>query len=256
MRVGFIGAGNMVSAMARGWAGAEGGPELMLFTDAGSGRAAALAAEVGGEAAPDNGTLARGSDLVVLGVKPKDLDRVAAEVDDAVPAVLSVLAATPLATVAAAFPGTPALRAMPSLGVEVRRGPICLAEPDDAPAELVADVRRLLELLGSVVPLEDGLIDAATAVMGCPPAYLALAAEAIAGSGAAYGLDPNLSHELVTEAMAATAELLRRRGAAELRDAVASPGGATEAGLEVLAAAGTAASFGAAVEASMERMGR
>jgi pyrroline-5-carboxylate reductase len=254
MRVGFTGAGNIAAAMARGWDGADGGPELMLFTDAGSGRAERLAEEVGGEAVDGNRALAEASDLVVLGVKPRDLDAVASEIGDAAAAVLSLLAATPLATVSAAFPGVPTLRAMPSLGVEVRRGSICLVEPDGAPSDLIEQVRRLLSLLGTVVPLDDGLIDAATAVMGCAPAYLALTAEAIADSGTRYGLDSKLAHELVTETMAATAELLRRRHPADLRAAVASPGGATEAGLEALAAAEASESFAAAVEASLERM--
>jgi pyrroline-5-carboxylate reductase len=240
--------------MARGWAGADGGPERMLFTDAGSGSAVRLAEEVGGEAAEGNRAMAEASDLIVLAMKPQDLAPVAAEIGDAAPVVLSLLAATPIGKVADAFPGTPVLRAMPSLGAEVRRGAICLVEPDDAPAETLETVRRLLGLVGRVVPIEDGLADAATAVMGCAPAYLALTAEAIADSGASYGLDPNLAHELVTETMAATAELLRRHDPVTLRDAVASPGGATEAGLEALAAAEASASFAAAIEASIDRM--
>ena len=70
MRIGFAGAGNMASAIARGWADSEGGPEAMLFCDAGSGRAAALAARTGGEAVDSLAELARASDAVILAMKP------------------------------------------------------------------------------------------------------------------------------------------------------------------------------------------
>ena len=110
------------------------------------------------------------------------------------------------------------------------------------------------ELLGRVVDLDDELFDAATAVMGCSPAYLALAMEAIAEAGAADGFDPELAHSLIVDAAAGTAELLRRRHPAELREAVASPGGSTEAGLEVLEDEQVADAFAEAVRASLARM--
>ena len=112
----------------------------------------------------------------------------------------------------------------------------------------------MLELLGHVVELPDGDFDEATAVMGCAPAYLALAVEALADAGAAAGLDEELARELVVETTAGTAELLRVRHPADVRKAVASPGGSTEAGLEALDREGAARAFAAAVEASLERM--
>jgi pyrroline-5-carboxylate reductase len=92
--------------------------------------------------------------------------------------------------------------------------------------------------------------------MGCAPAYLALAVEALADAGAAAGLDPDLARELVVETTAGTAELLRLRPPADVRRAVASPGGSTEAGLEALEREGARDAFEAAVRASLERMGR
>src|SRR4051795_6500838 len=103
MIVGFIGSGNMVAAMARGWAAAEQKPDRMVFTDAGSGRAGELAREVGGEAVASNSELAGASDLLVLGVKPKDLATVAGEAQ-AAPGVLSLLGATPIERLVGAFP--------------------------------------------------------------------------------------------------------------------------------------------------------
>ena len=234
----------MAAAMARGMRGQVDG---MLFSDSGSGRAQELAAGLGGEAAESNTELAERADVVVLAVKPAKLDEVAAELA-AAKVVVSLLGATSLARVRGALPGAEVVRVMPNVGVEVRKGVLCVAGvPDPA-------LRSLLEGLGRVVDLEDSEFDAATAVMGCAPAYLALAVEAIAAAGAADGLDEALARELVVETTAGTAELLRLRHPADLRKAVASPGGSTEAGLEALDREGAREAFEAAVRASLERM--
>jgi len=243
MIVGFVGSGSMAAAMARGWRGEF---ERMLFSDSGSGRAAALAEELGGEPA-SNAEIGARADLVVLAVKPARLEPAAAELGEA-RLVVSLLGATPLERVASAFPAAEVHRVMPNVGVEVRRGVLCLAGPDSP------RLRAKLALLGRVVELPDAEFDAATAVMGCAPAYLALAVEALGDAGAAAGLDRELSRELVVATTAGTAALLRERHPADLRRAVASPGGSTEAGLEALERAGARRAFEAAVEASLERM--
>ncbi len=244
MVIGFCGAGSMAAAMARGWSGEVDG---LLFTDSGSGRAAALAEELGGEAVESNARLAERADVVVLAVKPVKLEEAAAELG-APRTVLSLLAATPLERVALAFPDSAVIRVMPNVAVEVGRGVLCVA------GEESAEIREMLSRLGQVVELPDSEFDVATAVMGCAPAYLALAVEAIADAGAEAGLDPELSRRLVVEMTAGTAELLSARHPADLRKAVASPGGSTEAGLEALEREGARAAFEAAVRASLERM--
>lgn len=244
MIVGFIGSGNMAAAMARGWSGEF---EGMLFSDGGSGRAQGLAEELGGEVA-SNQEIAQRADSVLLAVKPNKLGEVARQLEGA-REVVSVLAATPLERLRTALPGAEhVLRVMPNVGVEVRHGVLCVA--GDASEE----VRGKLGLLGRVVEIAEGDFDAATAVMGCSPAYLALAVEAIADAGAADGLDPELARELVVETAVGTAELLRHHDPAAVRKAVASPGGSTEKGLEALDREGAREAFEAAVQASLERM--
>ncbi|MBS1886967.1 MAG: NAD(P)-binding domain-containing protein [Actinobacteria bacterium] len=243
MIIGFVGSGNMAAALARGLAGEVDG---MLFSDLGSGRAAALAAEVGGEAVSSAAVAAR-ADVVILAVKPAALDTVAPGLGEA-REIVSVLAATPLERLREAFPGASVLRTMPNVGVEVRQGVICVA--GDASPE----VRAALGRIARVFEIDEEDFDAATAVMGCAPAYLALAMEAIADAGADDGLDPGLARELIVETTAGTAELLRRRSPAELIHAVASPGGSTEPGLEELERQGARAAFAGAVDASLRRM--
>jgi pyrroline-5-carboxylate reductase len=233
----------MAAAMARGWAGeAE-----LLFTDSGSGRAKELATEIGGEALDSNAGLAERADLVVLAVKPAKLEEAASELAGA-KAVMSLLGATSLEMVEAAFPDAEVARVMPNVGVEVRKGVLCVT------GTASAEARRMLVLLGHVVELPDSQFDAATAVMGCAPAYLALAVEALADAGVDAGLGKDLARELVVETTGGTAELLRIRHPADVREAVASPGGSTEAGLEALDREGAREAFAAAVRASLERM--
>lgn len=244
MIIGFCGSGSMAAAMARGLRDDVDG---LLFSDAGSGRAGALAGELGGEAVATNRELAERADVVLLAVKPARLSEIAGELGGA-KAVVSLLGATSLETVRETFPRSEVVRVMPNLGVEVRRGVLCVAGAPDV------ELRSLLEGLGRVVELPDSQFDAATAVMGCAPAYLALAIEAIAEAGVADGLDADLAHDLVVETAAGTAELLRERKPVEVRTAVASPGGSTEAGLEALDQLGARQAFEAAVEASLKRM--
>jgi pyrroline-5-carboxylate reductase len=246
MIVGFVGSGSMAAAIARGWKGEF---EQMLFSDSGSGRAQALAEELGGEAASNEEIAAR-ADLVVLAVKPNMLEEVAPGLGEA-REVVSVLAVVSLERLQAAFPGAQhVLRVMPNVGVAVRQGVLCVA------GSAGDEARAKLELLGKVVEIPDEDFDEATAVMGCTPAYLALAVEALAEAGAEAGLDENLARELVVATTAGTAELLREQSPAEVRKAVTSPGGSTEAGLEALDREGAAAAFKAAVEASLRRMGK
>ena len=218
----------------------------MLFSDSGSGRARELAAELEEEAV-SNRELGERADVVVLAVKPAKLDSAAAELGSP-GVVVSLLGATSLERLQGAFPGADVIRVMPNVGVEVRKGVLCVAGSGHAGA------RAMLEGLGHVVELPDERFDAATAVMGCAPAYLALAVEAIADAGAADGLDEELARELVVETTLGTAELLRVRHPADVRRAVASPGGSTEAGLEALDREGVREGFEAAVRASLERM--
>ena len=254
MNVGFIGSGSMAAAMARGWAGSGTvEPSAMFFTDSGSGRATALAEDVGGNAVRTNSEVVERSDFVVLAMKPHSLEEVASAMP-APKAVLSLLGATRLETLDLHFPGSSVLRLMPNLAVEANRGVICLARDENLDPELVDRTHRLLEPLGFVVELPDEQMDAATAVMGCTPAYFAAAAAAVARVGVNEGLHPDVSSSMVAEALAGTAALLGRRTPFEIQVAVASPGGSTEAGIEALEQHGGVEAFHQAAEASLRRM--
>jgi pyrroline-5-carboxylate reductase len=245
MQIGLLGAGNMARALARGWG------DPVLATDNGSGRAAALVEEVGGEVVASNAELAERADVVMLCHKPGGLEKVAGEVGNKASVVVSLLAATPLETVREAYPKATVFKAMPNLAVEVHRGITCWVAPEDADPQLAASVRALFERLGRVEELPELQMDIATGTVGVSPAYLALIAEAQVDAAIKQGLPGAVATDLVVEAIAGSAELLRARGGDTLgvRRAVASPGGSTVRGLAVLERAGIRVAFSDALEA-------
>ncbi len=245
----------MAAAMARGWATSERPPARMLFADSGSGRAGKLAEELGGTAVGSLSELAQGSEVIVLALKPAGLEEAAAELAEPRRPIVSVLGATSLARLRQAFGDGPVLRTMPTIAAELHCGVICHAPLGEPEAEAGNEILSLLAQLGTLVEVEDEMLDAATAAMGCTPAYFALVAEALAGAAASEGgLDPDLATELVVETLASTAALLRVRSPQQVRNAVASPGGSTEAGLDALEAGNVAQDFDDAVHASLDRM--
>lgn len=268
----------MARALARGW-----GRPVVCF-DPVAERARALAEEVGGEALPSNAAVAERAELVVLCHKPPLLERVAEEVAPHARAVASILAATPLAAVKDAYTGRPVYRFMPSLPVEVRQGAVVQAadperdsawaepaggpsagapangssaEAPDAGVALDSRVRELFAELGSLVVLDDALLDVATGLMSCAPAYVALVAEAQVDAGVRRGIPAAEGARLVVQTLAGTAELLRRRDydTLALRREVCSPGGMTARGVDALERGGVRAAFSEALDAVLRRRG-
>ena len=254
MQVGLIGAGNMARALARGW----GRP--ILCADPVAERARALVDELGGEVLASNDEVARRADLVVLCHKPAQLHDVAGEVASHAKAVASILAATPLETLREAYPGKPVYRFIPSLPVEVRQGAVVQGsdahgaadrERPDRSGELDRAVAALFAELGTLVVLDDSLVDVAMGLMSCGPAYVALVAEAQVDAGVRRGIPAAQGAELVVQTLAGTAELLRRRDydMVAVRREVTSPGGLTARGLDALERAGLRAAFSDALDA-------
>jgi pyrroline-5-carboxylate reductase len=244
MKVGFIGAGNMARAMARGWG------EPVLCSDGGSGRAAALAVELGGRAA-SNVEVAQESDLTILCHKPYQFDAVAHEIGPHVTAVASVLGSITASELQAAYAPAPVFRVMPNTPVEIRQGVVCYSPLAGVDPALEADVVDRFGRLGSVITLPERLLGPATAIMGVGPAYQALLAEAQVDAGVRRGLAPGLAGRLVVETMSGSAALLQARGFDTLtvRREVTSPGGSTARGLDALERAGVRSAFSDAMDA-------
>ena len=202
---------------------------------------------------------AAGAALVVVAVKPQDIDALLGEIGTAITpdqVVLTVAAATPTATIERHLAaGVPVVRAMPNTPSTVHEGiaGLCAgAHADDAHVTLAEEA---LAHLGSVVRVPERHMDAVTAVSGSGPAYFALLAEAMIEAGLLLGLSREISTQLVVQTMLGTAKQLRDEGLhpVELREMVTSPGGTTIAAIRELESAGVRAAFLNAIQAAMVR---
>ncbi len=231
MKLGFIGAGNMASALARGI------DEPVLVSDVDAARAQALAGAVGGEALDTNAEVAERADAVVLCHTPKQLAEVADEVAGSAKAVVSILGAVRTSELEEAYPGVPVYRFIPNIPAEVRQGVLCYSPGSLAGDGPEHEVLELFARIGTVIPLaEEELIEPAMALMSSGVAFVALVAEAFAEAGTEHGLERSDAVRMAVETMGGTAAWA---GAHELdleglRGRVATPGGVTERGLQVL----------------------
>jgi len=248
MQIGLIGAGNMATALARGFG------EPVIVADAVPGKAEALAAELGGEAVESNAEVAQRADAVFLCHKPAQLDEVAQSTEGKARAVVSILGSVKLDDLERAYRQVPVYRFLPSIPAEVRKGVSCYVPGHHAAEGPEQQVVELFERVGAVVRVDEPLIDAAMALMSCGPAFLALVAEAMVDAGVRHGLQPADAGLMAVETMSGTAAVLRESGhdTSGLRRRVTSPGGSTARGLEALERAGVRAAFHDAVTVVVE----
>ncbi len=248
LRIGLIGSGNMAAAMVAGWVRADAAlaPRIHL-TDRGSGRARQLAEEMaavadaaGTPGAPtvhsSNRELVQAVDIVLLCVKPIDIEDVLREVSDLVEphhVVGSVAAGVQTATMENLLDDdVPVIRFMPNVPVRVNSGTLVYAL-GRATSDKVGPTLDLFQLLGACVELQERLFDAATALSGSGPAFFGLVVEAFEDAAIVAGLSANVGRELAVTTMVGTAEMLVSEGmsCSELRRMVTSPGGTAATGL-------------------------
>jgi pyrroline-5-carboxylate reductase len=222
-------------------------------------RVAELADRHGIAATLDNVEAASGAALVVVAVKPQDIDVLLGEIGPAITTeqtVLSIAAATPISTLEIHLAaGVPIVRAMPNTPSTVHEGIAGLCAGPHADDAHVTLAEEALAHLGSVVRVPERHMDAVTAVSGSGPAYFALLAEAMIEAGLLLGLSREISTQLVVQTMLGTAKQLRdeRMHPVELREMVTSPGGTTIAAIRELESAGVRAAFLNAIQAAMTR---
>jgi pyrroline-5-carboxylate reductase len=222
-------------------------------------RADELHKRYGVEATLANAEAVTGAGLIVVAVKPQDLEGLLSEIGPALTAkqtVLSVAAAMPTSTIEAQLAdGVPVVRAMPNTPATVHEGMAGICGGTHADDKHLALAEECLSHLGAVVRLPERHMDAVTAVSGSGPAYFALLAEAMIEAGILLGLSREVSTQLVVQTMLGTGVLLRdkKMHPVELREAVTSPGGTTIRAIHELEQAGVRAAFLNAIQAAMER---
>jgi pyrroline-5-carboxylate reductase len=220
---------------------------------------AELAERHGIAATTDNVQAAARAALVVVSVKPQDIEALLGEIGPALTpeqTVLTIAAATSTATIERHLAaGVPVVRAMPNTPSTVHEGIAGLCAGAHAGDDDVRLAAEALSHLGSVVQVPERSMDAVTAVSGSGPAYFALLAEAMIEAGLLLGLSREISTQLVVQTMLGTAKQLRDEGLhpVELREMVTSPGGTTIAAIRELESAGVRAAFLNAIQAAMTR---
>ena len=253
-KVGIIGAGKI------------GGSLLLRLSDSGGFDLAVsdihpeqlgLYKERGISTTSSNRELADGSDLLIVAAKPWDVIQVMEEVSPSFEgtdkAVTSVAAGVSIARISESLPeGTAILRVMPNVCASVGLGS-AVVTANEAGQSAIPTVMDIFRHVGDVQELPERLFDAATALHGSGPAYVALFADALIQAGVREGIPRDVARRLVISTIGGTSVLLKERSAHQVRDEVMTPGGTTAAAFVAMEKAGFVAAIYDGVEAATER---
>jgi pyrroline-5-carboxylate reductase len=256
-RIAIIGGGRIGEALLSGLL--TSGWTDIVVTSRRQSRVDALRERHSVDATTSNAEAIQGVGVVVIAVKPQDIEALLTEIGpllDTQQLVVTVAAAIPTRYIAERIAdGVPVVRAMPNAPSTVHEGMAGIAAGAHAGDEHLALAEEVLSHLGRVVRVPEDQMDAVTAVSGSGPAYFALLAEAMIEAGILLGLSREISTTLVVQTMFGTAKQLRDEGMhpVELRESVTSPGGTTIAAIRELEQAGVRAAFLNAIQAAMTR---
>ncbi len=198
------------------------------------------------------------SDILIVAVKPWDVLKVLDEVAPVIEgtAVASVAAGVTIETIEGKLPaGTPVLRVMPNVAASVGLGSAVVAANEAGQAH-VPTMMEIFRHVGDVMELPERLFDAATALHGSGPAYVALFADALIQAGVREGIPRDVARRLVNQTIGGTSVLLKERSAHQIRDEVMTPGGTTAAAFVAMEKAGFVAAIYDGIEAATERARR
>lgn len=251
----FIGAGNMGGAIVEAVCRAV-DPKAVAVYDRDTEKAEALAEKTGCTVALEEWKAVEDARYVFLCVKPKIEKLAISEIATALKGdkvVVSIAAGTTIESVRGMLwdnsVDLPVVRLMPNTPVAAGKGLILLAR-DDRVSD--ADVSALCEALapgGMVESVDESLIDAATPVFSCSPAYVYMFIESLADGGVMAGLPRDKAQRFAAQAVLGSAAMVLETGKhpGELKDAVCSPGGSTIVGVEALENAGFRGAIASAV---------
>lgn len=259
-KVAFLGGGKMGEALISGLirSGGRDEDEIMVTCRRGK-RANELADRYGIEATLSNEEAVAWADVLVLAVKPQDMDALLDQISALVRAdqlVISFAAGIRTSFVETKVPeGTAVVRVMSNVPVMVDEAMTVAAAGSNVDEEHLAMVEELLSNVGRVLRLSEEHMDAVTATSGSGPAYFFLLAEAMIDACILLGLSRDVATELIVQTMLGSAKMLRDTGKHPviLREMVTSPGGTTIAAIRELENAGIRAAFLNAIHAARDR---
>ncbi|MBX3416392.1 MAG: pyrroline-5-carboxylate reductase [Pirellulaceae bacterium] len=257
MKIGFIGAGQMAQALAKGFL--RGDKSLSITaSDVNSAARKQFQRQVpDARTVVDNLEVYSDSDLVFLAVKPQVVDAVFAQgpFPQSDTTLVSIVAGISLEKLMQLSGNKRCLRVMPNTPALVCQGALAIARNSNVPSEIYETTIALLKRVGTVVEVDEWQLDAVTGLSGSGPAYVLEFLEGLIDGGVKCGLPRPVARELAMQTLTGTIEMLREVGRhpAELRDQVTSPAGTTSHGLHELHAHGFRSSVIAAVESATRR---
>lgn len=256
-RIAVLGAGTIGEALLAGLLRAGHDSTELLFTERYPQRRAEVEARYG-VIAVDPATAAEQADVLVVAVKPQDIDALLDELTTvrAGAVVVSLCAGLPTVLFERRLPtGTPVVRVMPNTPMVIGEAMSALSAGLHAQEQHMELVAQLMGAVGRVVRVPESQQDAVTALSGSGPAYIFLMVEAMIDAGVHLGVPRAVAAELVTQSAVGAATMLRdtQTHPALLREAVTSPGGTTSAGVRALEEHGMRAALFAAIAAAHDR---
>ncbi len=256
--VAIVGAGSMGEILAEGLlrAGWEAGNLILVARR--EERAREVERHTAIEASLDPAASVAGRDVIVIAVKPKDVDHLLHQIGDSIEngqVVVSLAAGVPISVFEQALEEIAVVRAMPNTPAAVDEGmtAYCAGQHADPDALALADM--VLAAVGETIQLSEDLLDAVTAVSGTGPAYVFLLAEALTEAAIREGLPHHAAEKLVIQTLRGAGALLSvsDKSAFRLRAEVTSPGGTTAAAMHMLEEGGFRALLETAVRAAAQR---
>ena len=260
MNLGYLGFGNMASALAEGLArccpDVKSGAVTQYAWAPHLDKLRARAAACGATACSSADELARRCDTVVLACKPYQVEDALRGPDLGGKTIVSVVSGWSFAALKALTgDGARVQCIMPNTPVKVGKGTILLTEENDLDASGRERLKALLGSVAALVELPEAKISAAGAISGCGPAFLYMAIEALGDAGVKNGLARHDAYELAASTMVGAGAMVLDDPAAHpgaLKDAVCSPGGITIRGVAALEEAGMRSAFIRAVDATLK----
>ena len=258
--LGFIGTGNMGSALANAVCKSVSGDELLL-ADSDSSKAKVLADNLKATAA-DSITVAEHAKFIFLGVKPQMLSGLLQSIGEVLAqrkdrfVLVSMAAGVSVDSIANMCKNNyPIIRIMPNTPVSVGKGMLLYTANENVFMDEIAEFCDALKYAGRIDKIDEGLIDAASAVSGCGPAFVYMFAEALADAAVECGLPRNKAIEYAAQTLSGAAELMLGSGKhpAQLKDEVCSPAGSTIEGVHSLENSAFRGAVINAVNASFKR---
>lgn len=258
MKLGFIGAGNMGSAIIKGILNKQALQADKIYLSRKHPEKSMDFIKMGIHVMPDNISLVQTVDCIVLAIKPVYAQEVIDEIHEALNGkfVISIVAGWTYEMLKKALPQTARfVRVMPNTPLAVGEGMSLLSSHCTCTEEEFDFAQSIFSAAGKTVVVEDAVYTAANGISGCGPAFVYEFIEAMADGGVRYGVPRALAYELAAQTLIGAAQMVLKTGEhpGKLKDAVCSPGGSTIEGVYALEKDGMRAAVMDAVGASIEK---